>query len=187
MRRALRVGAWTLGVVLTLVIALIAAVLIAGNTAGGRALIERTATRLSDGRLRLSGLSGSFPAAIDLAQLQLSDARGVWLTAERVSLRWSPLALLARHLKVQRLQLARLDIERRPLSQPSQGGGGGGTHLSASDVGQLSIERLELGPELAGTRAMLSVEGTVHFASANDAAASLSARRTDGQGRYQLT
>src|SRR5262249_28952752 len=136
MRRALRIGAWTLGVVLTLVIAFVAAIVIAGNTAGGRALIERTATRLSDGRLRLSGLSGSFPAAIDLAQLQLSDTRGVWLTAERVSLRWSPMALLARHLKVQRLQLARLDIERRPLSQPSQGGSGG-THLSAIDIGQL--------------------------------------------------
>ena len=184
MRRALRIGAWTLGVVLTLIITLVAAVLIAGNTAGGRALIERVTTRLTDGRVRLSGLSGSFPAAIDLEQLQLNDARGIWLSAEHISLRWSPLALLARHLNVQRLQLARLDIERRPLSQKS---GGGGAHLSAINVGQLSIERLELGPELAGARAALSIEGTVHIVSPKDAVASFTARRTDGQGRYQLT
>jgi translocation and assembly module TamB len=182
MRRAWRIGAWTLGVVLMVLVALSALMLIAGNTVRGRALIERATARLSDGHIRLSGLSGSFPEAIDLKQLQLADEHGVWLSAERISLRWSPLALLARHMKVQRLELARLAIERRPAaSQP-----GGSTQLPHIDVEQLSIDILELGPELTGVRATLSIEGTAHVASLTDAAASITARRTDAPGNYQL-
>src|SRR5690348_17679217 len=115
MRRALRIGAWTLGSLLTLIVVLVAAMLVAGNTTGGRVWLERTITRFSDGHVRLAGLSDSFPAAIDLQQLELGDAHGIWLTAEGISLRWSPLALLARHLKVERLHFGRIDIERRPV------------------------------------------------------------------------
>ena len=77
MRRAWRIGAWTVGALLTVIVALSALVLLAGNTVRGRALIERATAHLSDGHVRLSGLSGSFPAAIDLEQLQLADERGV--------------------------------------------------------------------------------------------------------------
>ena len=95
MRRALQITAWTVGSVLLLVVVLAAAVLIGGNTARGRALIEQATFGLTDGHVRLAGLSGSFPGAIDLEQLRLSDARGVWLTAEGISLRWSPVSLLS--------------------------------------------------------------------------------------------
>jgi translocation and assembly module TamB len=183
MRRTWRISAWTLGSVLTVIVALVAAVLVAGNTVGGRALIERSITRSSNGHVRLSGLSGSFPAAIDLGQLQLADERGVWLTAERISLRWSPLALLARHVKVKRLQLARLDIERRPVSEPSQKST---TPLPHVDIGRLSIETFELGPQLAGVRATLAVEGTAHLVTLADATAILAAHRTDSRGDYRI-
>jgi translocation and assembly module TamB len=184
MRRALRITAWTVGSVLLLVVGLAAAVLVAGNTARGRALIEQATARLTDGHVRLAGLSGSFPAAIDLEQLQLSDERGVWLTAYRVSLRWSPVALLRRHLKVESLRVVRLDIERRPVSQPSQSAS---PSLPRIDVHQLSIGTLALGPQLAGARALLSVQGSVHLISLEDAAAAIVARRSDGNGAYELT
>ncbi len=185
MPRVLRIGAWTLGSALTLIVVLAGLVLVAGNTAGGRTLIERTVATLSDGRLRLAGLSGSFPAAIDLAKLQLSDDRGVWLTAERLSLRWSPRALLARHIDIERLQFGRLDIERRPISKPSRASRR--TDLPRLDLGQLSIEVLELGPELAGVHATLSVHGNAHVRSLTDADASLSAHRSDAPGDYQVS
>ncbi|MGN6452924.1 MAG: hypothetical protein ACTHL7_07655, partial [Steroidobacteraceae bacterium] len=183
MRRALRIGAWTLGSLLTVIVVLVAAVLVAGNTAGGRAWLERTITRFSDGHVRLAGLSGSFPAAIDLQQLQLGDEHGVWLTADGISLRWSPLALLARHLKVERLHFGRIDIERRPVSQPSQSRETSVPHI---DIDQLSIDSLELAPELAGMRATLSVAGNAHVRSLADAAATLDVHRTDAPGDYQI-
>ena len=76
MRRALRITAWSLGGVLLLVVLVAAALLTAGNTVAGRAWLERTAATLTDGHVRLSGLAGSFPTAIDLEQLQLSDVNG---------------------------------------------------------------------------------------------------------------
>src|SRR5215472_8572552 len=174
MRRAWRIGAWTLGSLLTVLVALVAAVLIAGNTAAGRALIERSIARFSDGHVRLSGLAGSFPAAIDLGQLQLRDERGVWLIAERVSLRWSPLALLSRHV----------DIERLPVSQASTKKST--MRLPHTDINQLSIDSLELGAQLAGVPATLSVEGSAHLLSLEHASATVTAHRTNGVGDYQL-
>src|SRR5215469_4824996 len=184
MRRAWRIGAWTLGSVLAVLVALVAAVLIAGNTAAGRALIEHSIARFSDGKVRLSGLTGSFPAAIDLDQLQLSDEHGVWLSAERVSLRWSPLALLVRHVNIERLHVARLDIGRQPVSQASAKKST--TRLPHTDISQLTIDTLELGPQLAGLPATLSVAGSAHLLSLEHAAATLTAHRTNGKGDYEV-
>lgn len=184
MRRALRITAWTSASVLLLVVLLVVSVLIAGNTNAGRALLEREVTHFSGGRLRISGLSGTFPQAIHLEHLQLSDAAGPWLTAQQLSLRWSPLALLRRQIRIEELRLALLDIERRPASESS---GGGQSHVPQIDLQQLTIDRLELGPELAGARASFSLQGTMHLKSLTDATARLTARRTDGQGDYELT
>lgn len=184
MRRALRITAWTSGSLLLLVVLLAATILIAGNTAAGRSLLEREVARFSGGQLRIAGLSGTFPQDIRLEQLQLSDAGGVWLTAQGLSLRWSPLALLTRHIKIQELRLVRLDIERRPQSKASAGGQ---TTLPHLDVQQVSIDHLELGPALVGARATFAVRGTLRFNSLTDATAQLTAQRSDGQGNYQLT
>jgi translocation and assembly module TamB len=185
MARAWRISLYSLGALCALVAALVVVVLLVGNTAIGRGWIERSAARFSGGHVRLAGLSGSFPAALDLEELQLSDAQGVWLTAQRVSLRWSPLALLARHLQVQRLQIGRLDIERRPIPEaPSSKGSP--AQLPRIDLTSLTIGTLELGPQLAGARVSLAVQGTAHLISLNDAAASVSAHRTDGPGEYRL-
>jgi translocation and assembly module TamB len=186
MRRALRIVGWTVGSLLVLIVLLSAALLIAGNTSAGRAWLERTTARVTNGHVRLSGLSGSFPAAIDLEELQLSDVQGPWLTAQRLSLRWSPLALLVRHVVIDELRIARLDIERRPVSEPEQKSSAR-TSLPRTDLRRLSIGTLELGPQLAGSRATLAVQGTAHLISLENAAARLTVRRIDGAGGdYEL-
>lgn len=185
MKRTLRVTAWIVGSVLLLIVLLVAAVLTVGNTASGRHLIERQAAALTEGRVRFSGLSGSFPSAIDIAQLRLSDERGVWLSAERASLRWSPLALLARHIDVALIRVDNLYIERRPVTEPTPQKSER-TNLPRIDIHRLQIGTLTLGPALAGTRASLVVQGHAHLVSIQDATASLVARRTDGKGRYEV-
>jgi translocation and assembly module TamB len=116
MRRGLRIGSWIAGSVLLLIAALVGALLIAGNTSGGRIWLENVTARVTSGKVRISGLAGSFPSVIDLQQLQLSDMRGTWLTGEHVTLGWSPLALLTRHVKVESLILGRLVIEHTPAA-----------------------------------------------------------------------
>jgi translocation and assembly module TamB len=184
MRRMLKISAWTLGSLVLLVVLLFAALLITGNTDGGRRLIERLTARFSDGHVELSQLAGSFPSALDLERLQLSDDKGIWLTAEHISLRWSPLALLARHVEVQSLTVARLHIERAPVSKPKKKP----SHFSVphTDIAKVSVETLELGAALAGQPASLVVHGDAHLLSLQDATATVVAQRTGGVGDYEL-
>lgn len=184
MRRALKISAWTLGTLLVLVIVLIGAVLVIGNTPGGRALIVRTTSRLTDGHVELSGIGGSFPAALDLDKLELRDERGVWLVAEHISLRWSPLALLARHVQIDTLRIARLHVERAPVSKPETKPSSNQISIPQSDLQHLDIDALELGPELAGNATSLVVHGSAHWRSMQDALATLSAHRSNGAGNY---
>ena len=182
MRRAYRISAWVLGGVAALTLLLATALLLLGNTRAGRALIETATARLTAGHVKLSGLGGSFPAQLTLAQLQLSDSRGVWLTAENISLRWSPLRLLERRILVDDLRVAHLDIERAPLSEQT----GGSASIPHIDVSQFSIDTLNLGSELAGTPAILSMRGGGRLRSLEDASADVVAHRIDGDGEYTL-
>jgi translocation and assembly module TamB len=185
MSRAARILAWTAGTLVAFLIVLVATVLVIGNTDSGRHLIERATAQLSSGQARIAGLSGSFPSSIELRELRLSDERGVWLTAEAISLRWSPLALLHWHVLIDQLHVARLDIERAPVSRaPSRSRGT--PSVPSVDLHRLSIDTLTLGAELAGMPASLSVQGGAHLVSLRDASGSLVAHRTDGTGDYEL-
>src|SRR6266702_4251318 len=147
MRRGVKIAAWTTGGLLTLVALAAGALLIIGNTEWGRALVVRMTPQLTQGHVQVAGIHGSFPAALDLDRLTLSDADGVWAFAEHISLRWSPGALLFRHVKVDRLQVGRLHIDRAPLPDKQQEAGS--TSIPRTDLADLSIQSLELGKALA--------------------------------------
>ena len=185
MRRALKILAWTLGSLALLVVLLLGGVLIVGNTDSGRALIVRLTSRFSDGHVQLAGIGGSFPAALDLDRLQLSDEQGVWLVAEHIQLRWSPLALLADHVQVETLHVARLHIERAPVSKPDNKPSSGFS-FPHSDLTHLAVDTLELGQSLAGAPTSLVVNGSAHWRSMQDAMAGITATRTGGVGHYEV-
>ena len=185
MRRALKITAWTAVSLAALIVLLVVALLIVGNTDSGRALIVRVTAQLTQGHVQLAGIHGSFPAALDLDRLELSDDDGVWLFAEHISLRWSPSALLARHVKVDTLHVVRLHIERPPLpdkeKKPSSS-----PSIPHTDLANLSVDTLELGQALAGTPVSLSVKASAHLRSLQDATAHVVAQRTGGNGNYEL-
>ena len=183
MRRALKISGILGATVLLLVVALVAALFIAGNTDSGRAMIEKLTARLTSGHVQLSGLAGSFPAALQLDRLQLSDDHGVWLTADHISLKWSPMALITRHIQVDSLQVARLHIDRKPISKPNDNSTVSIPHI---DIARLSVDALELGPQLVGTPVSLVVHASGHLRSLKDATAHIVAQRTGGIGDYEL-
>jgi translocation and assembly module TamB len=185
MRRALQVTAWTAGALLLFVAVLTISVLIVGNTATGRIWIEQITWRLTKGHVRLAGLSGSIPWAPALEQLQLVDSQGTWLTADHISLRWSPLEFFAWRVSGENLQVERLDMERLPVSESKDNSK---PHIPDIDVRHVSIGTLELGEQLTHMRAKLAVQGSVHLISLENAIAHVVARRTDGQGGdYEIT
>jgi translocation and assembly module TamB len=184
MRRSIRISAYCLVALTLLVATLGAVVLVGGNTEAGRGLIERLTSSLTGGHVKLSGLAGAFPTRLILRQLQLSDDRGVWLSAERLAVRWEPLVLLRRRILIDSLQVSRLHIERAPVAGSSDRTGTASIpHIDALWV---SIDRLELGAPLVGAAAALSVQGGVRLRSLEDASVNIVARRIDGDGTYAL-
>ena len=188
MPRALRIAAWSLGGLLLLILILVTAVLIIGNTAGGRSLLESETAKLTSGRVRITGLGGTFPASLEIARLQLSDPKGVWMTAERISLHWSPLALFAWQMHIERLDIGRADVARRPVSAPStrSGASSSSSSVPAIDIDRLDIDTLVLEPAAAGMSARLNIQGSLHYRSTSAAEGQLIARRTNGSGDYEL-
>ena len=184
MRRAARILAWTAGGVVLLAAVVLGAVLTITNSAAGRGLIEQWVPRLTAGAVRLSGLGGTFPAAIDLGRLEISDERGVWLTAEGIGLRWSPFFSLVDHVRIDTLKVSRIEIDRRPVIHPPAHRRE--VHLPEIDVRSLSVGTLVLEPALAGVEASLTVHGAIHLKSLRDASGTLVARRTNGLGDYEL-
>jgi translocation and assembly module TamB len=185
MRRTLKISAWALGAAALLALLLGGTVFIAGNTDSGRAEIERLTLRLTSGHVALSGLNGSFPRRLTLERLQLSDYRGVWLTAEKVSVDWSPMALLARRIRVASLHAAAVDMERLPESPPNSPSSGP-VSIPLIDVAALSADRVKLGAQLAGMPATLSLRGNAHLRSVQDMVIDAAAHRIDGDGDYDL-
>jgi translocation and assembly module TamB len=182
-RKTLKIAAWVSGSVAALAALLVVAVLVAGNTDPGRAMIERMTLRLTGGMVKLSGLGGSFPTRLTLRELELTDRQGVWLTADGIALAWSPLALLDRRISVDSLRVSRLYMERTPHSE----GGGGSGSIPHIEVRRFAVDEVRLGAQLAGKEARLSLRGGLELRSLEDARGDVAAHRIDGDGEGEYT
>ena len=181
MRRVLKISAWAVSGLALLILLLGAVVFIAGNTGAGRAAIERLTLNLTSGHVALTGLNGSFPQHLTLDHLQLSDDGGVWLTADRVTVDWSPLALLARRLQIDTLHANGVDMARLAHASPNAADSGP-VSIPHIDVGGMTVDLLRLGPELAGSAASLTLRGSAHLRSVQDMIIDATAHRIDGDG-----
>lgn len=123
-RRRLRVGRWAaLAVVVLLGLLLLAlgTVRYGARTDAGRSLVVRLLDGMKLGplgRLHIAGLEGDPFGDLTLDRLQIVDARGPWLDAARLSVRWSPGELLARRAHVESLRAASVRILRQPVLTP---------------------------------------------------------------------
>ena len=188
MPKWLRITAWSLGGLLVLVLLGVATMVVIGNTGGGRRLIESETAKLTSGRVRIAGFGGSFPADIEIASLELSDPKGVWMTAKGISLHWSPLALLAWDMHVESLGIGAADVARRPVSFPRPAvESSSSSSIPGIDIDRMQIGTLVLEPAAAGMAARLNVHGNLHYRSMKDAQGNLVARRTNGTGDYEVT
>jgi translocation and assembly module TamB len=185
MRRSLKIIAWMAGGLALLLTLVIGTVLILGNTSPGRVQIEKLVARLTSGNVQLSGLAGSFPSHLTLEELELKDAAGVWLTAKKIELDWTPWSYLEGRLQIDRLQVASVDMERLPQSSSTTTSHGEAS-IPRIDVSQASLNLVHLGAALAGVPASLAANGSAHLRSVSDMLFDASARRIDGDGQYEL-
>ena len=184
MRRSMKISAWVLGTLALLLLSLGGGLLLLGNTQMGRTAIEKLTYRLTGGEVTVAGLSGSFPSHLRIEKLELRDALGLWLSATKIVLDWSPFVSLAGRLQVDNLQAAEVDMRRLP--QGSSTAPSAEVSIPQIDVGRGSIDRLALGEQLAGAPATLVVRGSAHLRSLHDMAIEAAAHRIDGDGNYEL-
>lgn len=185
MPRAIKILAWTIGVLLVLPLVLIALVLTIPNVDWGRHLIEDTTARLTGGKVVLSGLAGHFPDDLRVARIELREGETPWLVAEDVALRWSPTRLARKALDVELLHAGRIQLLRLPPPSPKESNKPFELPLRV-DVARIEVTKLDIGAPIAGTAASATLEGHVHAASLQDADVALTVQRLDSPGRYAL-
>ncbi|EPX75938.1 translocation/assembly module TamB domain-containing protein [Salipiger mucosus] len=142
--------------------------------------------------VQISGFRGLLSSEATLDRMTISDDQGVWLTLENATLEWTRTALLRGALEVNELTAERLEIARAPIASPEApapeaSGGFSLPELPVSvNVGELGIDRVELGASLIGEPLALQLQGSAELAG-GEGDATLQVTRIDGtQGDITL-
>lgn len=131
---------------------LFAGALVLLDTAPGhRFIIERIqALETASGlRIRIGRIDGSIFGKSQLRNVSVSDQHGAFLTSPDIKLDWAPGAWLYNKLSIDSLTAERVLLVRRPELKPSLKKG---PVLPGFDihVGELRIDRLDVGPQVSG-------------------------------------
>jgi translocation and assembly module TamB len=140
---------------------LFAGALVLLDTAPGhRFIVDRigrfeTASGLN---VRIGRIDGSIFGKSQLKNVSVADQHGVFLTSPNIKLDWAPGAWLTNKLSIDSLTAERVSLIRIPKLKPSTKKG---PILPGFDihVGQLRIDRLDVGPDVGGTARSGSLRG----------------------------
>ncbi|MBQ4825324.1 translocation/assembly module TamB domain-containing protein [Leisingera sp. HS039] len=122
--------------------------------------------------ISVTGLEGAFSSQAKIKQITVADEDGIWLTVEGAELDWNRLALLRGRFSVNELSAERIEVARAPkplppdpeLPEPEATPFALPELPVAIELGRIKAARIELGEELAGSAASLSVEGSLMLA-----------------------
>lgn len=159
-RRTLKI---TVCIVLILGVLLLALRLLA-MTGFGRNFVEARLEALNPAgqMIQIDGLSGDLLGKLQVSQIRILDADGLWLVGKNINVEWSPGALLKRHIIVNTLTAERLDIIRRPLMPESGTDNDTPKYLDLSvELGELNIPTLAIGGALIGQERTFALAGSL--------------------------
>src|ERR1043166_5053216 len=143
-----------------LLFVLAAGLVLLDSSPGHRFIIDRlsrfeTASGL---RVRIGRIDGSIFGKSQLRNVAVSDQHGVFLTSPNIRLDWVPGAWLANRLSIDSVTADRVILIRLPKLKPSTKKG---PILPGFDihVGELRIDRLDVGPQVGGQPRSGSLRG----------------------------
>jgi translocation and assembly module TamB len=178
--RALRILAKVLGGLLTLVVALTAALFVFLQTPLG----QRTLAGLVSGKsLQISGISGTFPTDLQVARVELLDHQGAWLRVDNARLRWSFASLLSGRVQVAIISASLVDVLRPPVSDKAeQATTGSSFSLPVGvEVQSLSVDALHLAAAVAQVDSRWALQGNgLLSADLHEGRVGLTGDRSDG-------
>ena len=131
---------------------LVAGLLVLLDSAPGHRFIVDQLSRFETAsglRIRIGRIDGSIFGKSQLRNVTVADSRGVFLMSPNIKLDWSPGAWLDNKLHVDSLTAERVALVRLPKLKPSTKKG---PILPGFDihVGELRIDRLDIGPQVGG-------------------------------------
>jgi len=131
---------------------LLAALIVLLDTAPGHRFIVDQLGRFETAsglRIRVGRIEGSIFGKSQLRNVSVADPRGVFITSPDITLDWTPGAWLENKLSISSLTAQRVTLLRLPKLKPSTKKG---PILPGFDihVGELRIDRLDVGPEVSG-------------------------------------
>jgi translocation and assembly module TamB len=140
---------------------LLAGLLVLLDSAPGHRFIVDQLSRLETAsglRIRIGRIDGSIFGKSQLRNVAIADSHGVFLTSPNIKLDWTPGAWLKNKLHVDSLTAERVALIRLPKLKPSTKKG---PILPGFDIhiGELRIDRLDIGPQVSGTARSGSVRG----------------------------
>ena len=141
-----------LALVLGLLVLLAAGLAVLDTAPGHRWIVDRIAgIETSSGlKFRIGRIDGSIFGKSRLRNVAVLDQKGVFLTSPEIELDWRPAAWLYNRLSIRRAHADRLSLVRLPELRPSAKKG---PILPGFDIsiGELSVDRLEVGRAITGT------------------------------------
>ncbi|HEX8841792.1 MAG TPA: translocation/assembly module TamB, partial [Sphingomicrobium sp.] len=131
---------------------LLAAGLVLLDTAPGHRFIVDRLGRLETAsglKIRIGRIDGSIFGKSQLRNVAVSDSQGVFLTSPNIKLDWAPAAWLYNSLHIDSVTAERVTLIRAPKLKPSTKKG---PILPGFDIhiGELRIDRLDIGPAVSG-------------------------------------
>lgn len=164
----------------------------------GASILASTISRAASSpsmKVEIGAIDGILSSNLILRDIELSDRDGAWLRINRVSAQWSPLALLALKLDVDRLDIDHVDMLRRPVS-PARQADNSAEKKSGSwrpnlpiriRLGQFALSQLNLAKPVLDTATTLAIAGAAELGGARDAASvTLSIKRLDAPGSASI-
>jgi translocation and assembly module TamB len=138
-------------------------------------------------RVSIGAVDGALSSDATIRDITISDRNGVWFRLDRVRLVWRRLALLSRRLEVDRLEIGKLEILRRPIPADEAVPGADEPLLPELPVKvqitDFSLQELALGEPILGVAARLAATGAASLGSpAEGLNLRLDARRLDAPG-----
>jgi translocation and assembly module TamB len=177
-----------IAIIVILPVMAVAGIDIALNTQSGRNFAVKEINHVAGPQLRLSTLTGHFPADLKLQSATLADKDGVYLTADDLELRWRPLQLLSRRVDVTDLTAASISLLRQPVASPSKQNPGGTSLPKISlNIDRLAVGALNIAPALAGQPTTLALTGDAHLSDLTHGQVALNAAAANGLGTYRLS
>lgn len=186
MTRTRKIALAVAGVLVGLPLLGLGTITVAANTNPGRHAIEQVVSWMSDGRIKVDGLSGRFPGALRARRIALGDQTGTWLTIEQARLDWSPARLIDGDLQITTLAATRVSVARLAETSTTSKSSHAIPPVRIA-INDFHIDRLDLAAPIAGTAASVSVKGNLHLQSLTQGAFALDVERLDGAGRYQMS